>query len=262
MIPHHQLPWDEVGRRLQHGDGSSSLSEVTAPAGVAILSALDVRAGARGLEVGCGRGDFLALAAQHGIDIVGVDLAPQMVRATRARYPGASAIVGDGAALPFVDGAFDVVVCSFTLGFVADRGRAVAEARRVLAPGGRYALTTWQLGSGGFLAFVEDAVRRHGVDGEAAFASTNPGPSYYVDLLVSAGFGDVRVTPLDLAIRCARASGVLEVLRTTGKARALIESQRPDARERIEAELVSRMERVREDEFHMPMPAFLVHGTR
>lgn len=262
MMRRDQLSWDEVGRRLQHGPGSSSLFEVTAPAGEAILSAVDLQDGARALEIGCGRGDFLALAGERGGTIVGLDLAPEMVRAAKARYPGASAIIGDGAALPFADGAFDVVVCSFTLGFIADRRRAVAEAWRVLAPGGRYALTTWQLGVGGFLAFVEDAARRYGVGGEDAFSSTNPGPSYYKDLLVSTGFSDVLVRPLDLAIRCAQPTGVLGVLRTAGRARALVESQRPDVRQRIEAELVSRMERVGDDEFHMQMPACLVYGTK
>lgn len=261
-MPRAQNPWDEVGQRLQHGHGNSSLFDVTARAGEAILSAVDLQGGARALEIGCGRGDFLALAAERGIDIVGLDLAPEMVLAARARYPNASAIVGDGATLPFADGAFDLVICSFTLGFIADRRRAIAEAWRVLAPGRRYALTTWQLGAGGFFAFVEDAVRRYGVDEENAFSSSNPGTSYYKDLLVSVGFTDVRVTPLDLAIRCAQPTGVLAVLRTAGKSRALVESQRPDVRQRIEAELVSRMERVRDDEFHMQMPAFLVQGTK
>jgi SAM-dependent methyltransferase len=261
-MPRAENPWDEVGRRLQDGPGRSSIFDVTAQACESILNAVDPRGGARALEIGCGRGDFLALAAARDIEIVGLDLAPEMVRVLKSRYPRASAIVGDATALPFADEAFDLVVCSFTLGFVEDRRRAIAEAWRVLAPGGRYALTTWNLIPGAYFAFVEEAVRRHGERGEDAFVPSNPGTRYYEDLLLGAGFREVRVATLGLALHFARATDVLEVVRTSGKARALVESQSDDARQRIEAELVSRMERVGDAEFHMEMPAFLVQGTK
>lgn len=263
MVQERQrVEWDEVGRRLLQSDyESSSLFAVTAQAGEQILASAALGPGQRALEIGCGRGDFLALAAARGVDIIGLDLAPEMVQLAKTRHPTLPALVGDGTALPFTDAQFDAVVCSFTLGFIEDRHQAVREAYRVLRSGGRYALTTWRLDQPGFLSFVERAVRRHGVGGEDAFLASNPGVRYYRELLAAAGFLDVGSNFLELTIRCPRAIGVLDILRTAGKARALVESQASAARQLIEEELVASMER-RAGAYEMHMPAVLVQGTK
>jgi len=49
----------------------------------------------------------------------------------------------DAMQLPFPDGAFDTVVCQFGVMFFPDKARAFAEARRVLAPGGRLVFNVW-----------------------------------------------------------------------------------------------------------------------
>jgi len=52
-------------------------------------------------------------------------------------------VAGDAGRLSFDDASFDLVVSSFVLQLVADRQRVVAEVRRVLRPGGRFAAVTW-----------------------------------------------------------------------------------------------------------------------
>lgn len=97
-----------------------------------LLDALRVGPGDRVLDVACGDGATLRLLRERGAQAVGVDLEP------RAR--GRSA-VADAHALPLPGGSRDVVLVECALSTFADPGRALAEARRVLVPGGRLGMT-------------------------------------------------------------------------------------------------------------------------
>lgn len=96
----------------------------------------------RALDVGTGTGAVLAeLAARYpAAALAAVDLAPGMARAARARVPRAALAVGDAERLPFAAGCFDLVVSSSTFQWLARLEPALAEARRVLAPGGAVAV--------------------------------------------------------------------------------------------------------------------------
>jgi len=77
-------------------------------------------------------------------EVVAVDVSPAVVAAARARHPGLDARCADTRALPFPDGAFDVVLSNSTLDHFdsLDEVRAaVTELRRVLEPGGRLLIT-------------------------------------------------------------------------------------------------------------------------
>lgn len=105
-----------------------------------VLALLDVAApGARRvLDVGAGTGALLArlLAARPGLSACAVDLAPGMCGTARVAAPGAAVSAADAEALPFRDGAFDLVVTTSTLQWLPRVSPALEEARRVLAPGG------------------------------------------------------------------------------------------------------------------------------
>lgn len=108
-----------------------------------LLRAAGVRAGARVLDLACGPGFVSEAAAAAGADPVGLDVAPGMVQAARARCPGLTFVEGDALNLPFDDGAFDAVTMNFGILHLSEPERAMAQARRVLAPGGRFAFTAW-----------------------------------------------------------------------------------------------------------------------
>lgn len=102
------------------------------------------RSGLRLLDLGCGAGEnAAALAAAVGVDRpVGLDwAAPALAKAAAAGVVPVQGLL-DGADLPFRDGAFDVVVLSEVVEHLVDTDRAVAEARRVLRPGGWFLVTT------------------------------------------------------------------------------------------------------------------------
>ena len=105
------------------------------------------RRGERVLDVGCARGDLLrAMASQRegwGI-LVGCDRSPGMIAIGLQLVDGLpiQLYVGDAQALPMPDRAFDVVMARHMLYHVPDIDSAIAEAARVLQPGGRFLVTT------------------------------------------------------------------------------------------------------------------------
>lgn len=98
----------------------------------------------RALDVGCGVGHWSRVLLPHlpQAQLVGVDREPRWVEEATRRAAAAGWAaqtryqVGDVAALPFDDGAFDLVTCQTVLIHLADVPAALAELRRVLAPGG------------------------------------------------------------------------------------------------------------------------------
>ncbi|MFD4506936.1 class I SAM-dependent methyltransferase [Streptomyces sp. NPDC058457] len=88
------------------------------------------------LEVGIGTGAVAAALAQAGHPALGVDISAEMLRQARQRL-GARVTRGDARALPYARGAVPNVLCAHVLHLVGDMDAAVAEAARVLAPGGR-----------------------------------------------------------------------------------------------------------------------------
>src|SRR5262245_16344647 len=92
--------------------------------------------GRRTLEVGCGEGRVARDLAARGHRVVGLDSAPTLVRHAAVADAGGRYVRADAAALPFGDGAFDLVVAYNSLMDVDDMPGSVREAGRVLEPGG------------------------------------------------------------------------------------------------------------------------------
>ncbi len=81
--------------------------------------------------------------AEAGARAVGVDVAEAALARARARHPALDfRLVPVEGPLPLEDNAFDLVWASEVIEHVADTGRWLSEARRVLAPGGRLLVTT------------------------------------------------------------------------------------------------------------------------
>src|SRR5215471_10046403 len=108
---------------------------------------LDIPAGCQLLDVACGSGQLALLAARDGINVTGVDIAPNLVQRAQARADAeglaARFMEGDAEALPFEDASFDVVT-SLIGAMFAPRPELVAhELLRVCSPGGIIAMGNW-----------------------------------------------------------------------------------------------------------------------
>ncbi len=108
---------------------------------VALHHHLGVGPGDRLLDMACGAGLALELATVVGATCSGIDASPRLIAVARDRNPDADLRVGDMQDLPWPDASFDVVT-SFR-GIWGTTPDAVAEAYRVLAPGGRLGITVW-----------------------------------------------------------------------------------------------------------------------
>lgn len=103
-----------------------------------VLDAIELGAGDRLLDVGTGNGWAARRAADRGAEVVGLDLAPSMLRTALSRGGGPTYVRGDVQALPFADGAFDTVFSMEAIYYAPDLDQALGAIRRVLAPGGEH----------------------------------------------------------------------------------------------------------------------------
>jgi len=152
-----------------------------------------------GVDVGCGIGRAVADLADRGIAGTGVDRSATMVRAARLRYPGLRFVEGDAAALPFPTGSLSWYRAERVCLHLDDPAAALAEARRVLAPGGRIVLADPDFDS--VVVACDDAAftRRLVAGFTDGLPNGRAGTRHSADL-AHAGFTDVRVEAVPLTL--------------------------------------------------------------
>lgn len=181
-----------------------------------LLDELGVERGDRVLDLGTGPGLVAAAAARRGADVVGIDFSGAMLAEARRRHPDLEFREASAESLPFRDGAFDAVAGNFVLHHSGCPDRVLAEARRVLRPGGRAAFTVWAEVSrlaafGLFFAAVEE---------HAGAAELPHGPLFGVSdvavfrrMVREAGFRDSEVRDLDIVWRMRSIDSLLAAFR-------------------------------------------------
>jgi ubiquinone/menaquinone biosynthesis C-methylase UbiE len=115
--------------------------------GPVVVEACGIAPGQRVLDVAAGSGNVAIRAAEAGASVVAADLTPESFEAgrreARARGVELEWVEADAEALPFEDGAFDVVTSCFGVMFAPDHGRAATELARVCRPGGTIGLASF-----------------------------------------------------------------------------------------------------------------------
>jgi SAM-dependent methyltransferase len=125
-------PLDWALSEEQHGPGYEAALERVAPIG-----------GRRVLDVGCGTGVFLRLAADRGAEPYGIDASETLLALARDRVPEADLRVGEMESLPYADDSFDLVTGFTSFFFANDMVAALREARRVAKPGASVVVQVW-----------------------------------------------------------------------------------------------------------------------
>jgi SAM-dependent methyltransferase len=146
------------------------------------------------LDLGCGVGALLPHlrdAAPEAM-VVGLDRTQGMVALGPRTFP---LLVGDAVRLPFRDRSFDTVVMAFMLFHLPDPMAGLAEARRILRPGGWLGLLTWgqQRDSQARIRWVQelDAEGAAEVDEQLAWHELVDTPRKLAELLRAAGLSEV-----------------------------------------------------------------------
>ncbi|MGI9063808.1 MAG: class I SAM-dependent methyltransferase [Pseudonocardiaceae bacterium] len=208
----------------------------------ALLDAAAVTAGTRVLDVAAGPGYVAGRAAARGATAVGVDIAEPIVELATRLHPGLEFRCGDAQDLPFADASFTAVVANFLLPHLGDHRRAAAEMTRVLAPGARLAVSTWDVPERvAVLGVIVAAVSEAGATPPGHLPSGPPFFAYSSDdalvgLLRGAGLGEVDVRQLSFTHHIASADELWNgVLGGTVRTSALVASQPRRMQRRIRA---------------------------
>jgi SAM-dependent methyltransferase len=234
--------WDAVAADLPSLE-DDAIFAVTAQTADAILDAAGAGPGVRMLDVACGPAQWAQTALARGVHLVGVDLSPGMIEEARRRNPGLDVRVGDAEALEFPDGSFDAIVCNIGIKGFPRTERFLAEAMRLLRPGGRLAFTTWYEDERNQLfGLVRDAIRRHlpGSEFEADRAQERDwSPAACEAMLAGAGFTGATARLLQVAARLRRPELVLDHVYTIGKLRRFLFAQPDESRAAIERDVIA-----------------------
>jgi SAM-dependent methyltransferase len=227
-----------------------------------LLDAAAVRSGSRLLDVACGPGYVSQAAAARGAEPTGLDVAAAMVERARVRSPGLEFVIGDAQRLPFEEASFDAVTMNFGILHLSEPETALAEARRVLMPGGRFAFTAWVAEGNAVAEIVDAAIAAHAVPVEVP-----DGPAFYrfADAdecrraLAEAGFDadSFRMETVTAVWRASTAEVLFEAELHAGvRTSAVLRGQPPERLEAIRAAIVHGVRRHADgDGFALPLVA-------
>jgi SAM-dependent methyltransferase len=131
--------------------------------GEQLCEALDLRSTQKVLDVAAGNGNVSLAAARRWCDVTSTDYVPELLDRGRQRAEAErldiTFRVADAGALPFPDGAFDVVVSTFGVMFTPDQDRAASEMLRVSKRGGEIGMANWT--PDGFIGELFKIIGRH-----------------------------------------------------------------------------------------------------
>lgn len=217
---------------------------VTSQVNDAVLDAVGIAPGISLLDGACGPGWLSAAAVNRGAVVTALDFAENMVAIARRRCPEADIHNADAEDLPFQAARFDAVVCSLGILHLPDPERAIAEAHRVLRPGGRYAFTCWTPpGRNPFFGLVLGSVQKHGnmnvnlPAGPPLFRFGEP--TECEKALRAAGFTSVSVTELPMVWPFSTPEDVVPaVVASTARIGPILAMQTTEQRRNIEGAIV------------------------
>jgi SAM-dependent methyltransferase len=215
------------------------------PLAVRFADWLEVTAGQRAIDVGCGPGALTdQLVTRLGADHVrAVDPSTPFVEACRRRFPGVDVRQGAAESLPFGDATCDVAAACLVVHFMSDPVGGVSEMKRVTRPGGWVGATVWDLaGSRAPMWPLWEAVAQ--LQPEHPGERELPGGSRegLVAILEGAGLSEVEALELSVTVTHPSFEEWWEpYLQGVGPAGDAVAALGPDGRARLEEVLRRRL---------------------
>ena len=230
MDVHRDGPDPDAWRIVDEGWGrrAAEFATLSEPSNVreyvALQHRLGITDGDRVLDLACGSGLALELASLRGATVAGIDASARLIAIARDRLPGGDVRVGDMHELPWEDHSFDVVT-SFR-GIWGTTPQALAEARRVLVPGGRLGFTVWghiKKSPGAWALAPFRLASEPKVENQAAMVALGR-PGAGEELLARFGFEDVERMVVPFAWEFPDPESYARALATTGPAYEAIQA--------------------------------------
>ena len=265
--------WNEQGgeKWVKNIDHIDRMISVFSPH---LMSAAGAHPAERVLDVGCGGGTTSAAFAQQvGAEgeVLGVDVSKVILDSARTRQAGITNLrfeLGDAASFGFEPGYFDLFASRFGVMFFEEPVAAFQNLRSALKTGGRAAFVCWrtmaenQWMAAPAAAAFEILPRPEPPDPQA------PGPCSLADavrltgLLESAGFGDLRIEPVDENLNLGPLEHALDFLSRMGPASAALqEACETDAKAAIDAIEKVLSDFVSDDSVRMPGAIWVVRAN-
>jgi ubiquinone/menaquinone biosynthesis C-methylase UbiE len=251
--------WQGIPRQYHQAFGALTTQSIEP-----LLDAAGVKADTQVIDIATGPGYVAAAAAGRGASVIGVDFSAAMVAAARERNPNLEFREGDAERLPLGDGLFDAAVMNFGILHLARPDQALAEACRVLRPGGRFGFTAWAkpqetVGFG----IVLGAVAAYGdpnvplPEGPPFFRFSDPNEC--IRSLLAAGFEAPKVVKVPQMWRLPSLDSLFEFMSdSTVRTAGLLQVQKPDALKKIREAMRDELTQDQKGGVvELPMPAIL-----
>ncbi len=235
--------------------------------GESLCEAMDLRSGAKVLDVAAGNGNATLAAARRWCDVTSTDYVQSLLDHGKARAAAEGLKVtfqtADAENLPFKDASFDAVVSTFGVMFTPDQDKAAAELLRVCKPGGKIGLANWTPDS--FIGQVFKTLGSHippmaGVKSPAAW-----GTEVRLQELFSMG-GSVKATQQMFTFRYKSPAHFVDVFRTwygpVHKAFAALPDPQKAVLENDLIMLINRLNRAKDGTMVLPSPYLEVVITK
>jgi ubiquinone/menaquinone biosynthesis C-methylase UbiE len=235
-----------------------------------LVDVVHAKSGRRALDVCCGHGNVAEVLRARGCDVLGLDFSQAMLDIARSRVNAVKFVDGDAQNLPFPDNDFDIVVSNFGICHVPDQPQAIAEAHRVMRPGGSFAMTVWcGPDVSPCMEVLYNAVKAHG----SPDVSLPAGPDFHqfakpdsaTQLLSGAGFSEVSVRFVESSLEFNKPELLCEIFeKATARAATLLAAQPPGCLSAIRSDmaLAVRERFGRDGHYKAPMPAALVSARK
>jgi SAM-dependent methyltransferase len=254
--------WAKADVAKSYAQAFAKAADMVVPA---LVESVEASPSTKVLDLCCGHGNVAAGLVRAGAKVTGLDFSPIMLEMARKAVPVAQFIEGDAMALNFDDQSFDAVTIGFGIPHVPDPPKVIAEARRVLRPGGKLAFSVWcgpEVDTA--LGYVFGAINEYGSPDIAL--PPGPGANDYADparafpVLRDAGFSECRqfVVPSGWQVDDPGAPFDL-FLNGTARGGALLRPQPSENAASIREAVVSKVleKHGPGPEWHVPIPAMV-----
>ncbi len=234
-----------------------------------LLDAVGAKAGVNLLDIATGPGYVAARAAMRGATVLGIDFSAAMVVEAQRLHPEVEFREADAEALPLGKGLFQAAVMNFGILHLDRPEQALAEARRILRTGGKFAFTVWAKPQEtvGF-DIVLGAIGAHG----DLNVTLPPGPPFFrfsdaeecERCLKAAGFESPKVVKVPQMWRMPADDTLFNWMKdSTVRTAGLLRRQKPQALEKIRNRIREALEPyIKGTMVELPMPAMLASANK